>query len=274
MAEYLRITNDNQVTVIDDKYLIPKLLGRWSFSIDTVLPVPPNIKQIRFFRPYWKFQGGMVFKRANTLRELGFDYDTTVQNANMISNKIMVFGRSIGSNAPFEVFSNVGFTSNNDCYISVSGRSDTQFLNVEFAVYAFDVKLMPSKFGVHAFSEDGTLIFDAMRGTMQNIGILEGSLNMGQSVARTYTIPTPDGLDSNNIFISFRSRPPYYAGYDYSSSGVRMDDAFYVPRMTINPTNVVVQLVRTSSVGKSTAYSFGGYFENVVYVPQKQGTYL
>lgn len=272
MAEYLVIENENNKVIVDDKYPTPKLLCRTTVYIDTVLPKPSNINEVRFLRVYWDYKGSTLIKSAYSLREMGFDYDDSDESITKIINGIMAFGRSI-SNEFFTV----------SCYISKDANGVYRFfatangmskVPVEVALYAIDAKLMPSKLGLHAFDVSGNLIFDAMRGNMHNIGILEGSLNMGNSIARTYTIPTPSGLDPNNIFISFRSNNPYYAGFVYSASGVRMDDSFYAPSMRTTANSVIVDLKRFDSVGRSTSYSFGGYFENVIYVPQKQGVYL
>lgn len=280
MAEYLRIKNDNLQTVIDDNWKVPPLLARVSVATNVPLPRPPNINDVRNLDWYWDWQGSYIVKVADSLRGLGFDYDDTDKNFWLVSLGLMAFGRPVGHSEVFYCTTNVSKRMNPDgsgrvqYVLNANCRSMSSSVVVEIAVYAMNLKLVPSKVGLHIYNESGELIFDAMRAGMQNIGILEGGLNLGESVARSYTINTPAGLDSNNIFISYRSKLPYYAGFTYSSSGVRMDDSCYSPRMYINPTNVKIDLVRLKSVGRSTSYSFGGYFENVIYVPQSSGIYI
>lgn len=271
VAEYLRIVNDNNIMVVDENSVIPKLLYRGTLVTDVNLT---NNTAIRRFDPTWTKQSGFtVVKEASTLRGVGFDYDDTTANVSFIEKQLIAFGRS-SDNVGFDC--SVVLTYANGLYsLKVSAFSDTQGAAFEVAVYAFDVRVMPSKFGVHVYDPSGTLVFDALKGCMQNIGTIGGgNLSMGASTAATYNIVTPTGLSASNIFISFRSQLPYYAAFKISSGGVSWADTCYVPRMAITNGNVKVELVKQRSTGSSSSYSFGGYFENVVYIKQPPGTYI
>lgn len=276
MAEYLNISNENMVTVIDDKYSIPKLLARVDVVCNAVYPPRPEWS-VRLL-PKWEWQGAYVIKRAPTIRGLGFDYDDTDTGVEMLRRGLMVFGRTKDSfDQAFSVEFSVDKTTTDgvvEYFISVRGVTFRQNHNIEIVLYAFNLKIYPSKIGLHIFNESGDLLFDALRAPLQNIGVLEGVLNMGASIARTYSISTPTGLDSNNIFISARSVVPYYSSIKISSGGVKFSSACYAPRMSYTSTGIYVEMVKLGNTDGSTATTFGGYYENVIYVPQGSGIYL
>lgn len=274
MAEYLKIVNDNNTVIIDDAYLVPSILYRVSVLSDSTVLYPPNYNERRPLSVKWVYQGGLVVKSGTSLRDLGFDYDSTTDNLNLINSNLIAFGRS-ASTDPFSVSGQVIYVPSTALYhLSASCSTNTLNQTVEVVCFAMNLKLMPSSTGLHLFDANGSLLFDAMRGSMHNIGVLEGSISLGPSIAKTYNIATPTGLSASNIFISCRSRAPYYAGFTFSGSGIRLDDAFYAPRMTLASNSLKVDLVKIGKTGRSYAYSFGGFFENVIYVQQKPGVYL
>ena len=272
VAEYIRIVNENNIVVVDDTYVLPKLLCRLPFNVDTVLPPYPTQDTVPM-SPVYGFQGGIAVKQSNSLRGLGFDYDNSDANVSMI-NKNLVCAYRTNSQGTVDVDARVVKHTNGTYILAVSTFSNTQYTTGEVCIYAFKLRLLPGSLGLHVFNETGEMIFDAMKGCMQNIGVLEGALSMGGNIARTYNIVTPAGLNANNVFITSRSAVPFYAAYDIKASGVSYASAAYLPRMTIVSGNVKVELVKQNSTGSNSSYSWGGYFENVIYVKQPQGIFL
>lgn len=278
MAEFINITNDNSVTVIDDIFNIPKLIYRKKIATNTARST--TTPYVRMLTPQWEFLGSEVIGEASTLRELGFDYDVpTTEEAqtallNKINSHLIPFARC-DSNVLFGVSCSLQFTKSTSTYRLIAfTRSDIVGTAIELCIYAMNINLVAPPYGVYGYNEQGEYIFDAMRGCMQNIGVLEGSLSMGSTIARTYDIAVPTGLDAKNVFISFRSTLPYYAAYNISSGGVSFADSAYAPKMTITDSNVKVELTKQKTTGSNSAYSIGNYFENVIYVIQPAGLYL
>lgn len=273
VAKYIEIINDNKIVVIDDTYLAPKLIAR--LTIDTNFTRPEDQWAIPMYAT-WKTTGTHYIKETNTLRELGFDYDDTSEAISEINSTLFVFARSLTGRG-LKVTARVSKSGTTGKYvISIKLDSDILGDEAEVCLYSASPKLQPLPYGMAAYNEKGEMVFDALRGVLQNIGTIGGGVNVWQDPAAVYTIDVPTDIKKEDVFISFRSGMPYYSAYKISSGGVSYGDTNYEPIMDMTQKGkIIVRLIRQRYVaGNNSSYGYGGYFENVICCTQPPGIYI
>lgn len=269
MAKYLEIRNGNNKVIIDDSKRVAKFLYRGSFkgrsdqSLSYFLTDGDN----------FAYNTSFMIHQNVSLASLGF---SPGQSRDKINGELMVFARSSGGKA-FRVKSyfTVSAADNSKVTLSVFLGTDTAGLDIEICLYTI-ADMVPCKMGSQAFNAQREIVFDSMRGYMQTVGAIYGSVNVRADPAATYTLNIPAGLDSKNLFISQRSALPFFSAYNIHSGGVRYGQTYFFPVMSFpNSTSLVVQLRRQNYVaGDNSTTSFAGFFENVIYCPYPSGVWI
>lgn len=271
VAKYLELKNDNGVTVITDEYPLPCLLSRTLQVTDYQYPTRTQVKT---FYTNWTCNNTRVVKSASTLRGLGFNLDDTEDSLKLIRKNLISFYRSTSG---VGVFANCVINITNGMYtLNSIAKANALGVEVEVCIFCLNPKiLMPSPIGGHFKDANGNTVFDFMRGALQVIGTMQGPVNLGQQVAASYLFNIPNGLDTNNVFLSARSGLPFYSAYRITASGVSWNYTSFEPVISFTSTQMTVNLVRQRSfAGDNSSYSYGGYYENVAYVVQPRGVYL
>lgn len=272
MAKYFELINDNQNIVIDDAFKTPKFL--YKADILTGSTARPSGGVMTAMNT-WVYQYERhVFRTALTLRGLGFDYDDTPENMQIVSKCLMVFGRSNGGDA-YRVTAYVRENTAGEGYeLAVAAVSDTPNYPITICLYT-TAEMLPSKLGLLVYNANQELVFDALKGYLQHVGILNGGVSVGGSVAATYTITIPEEMNEEHLFVSQRSSLPYYSAYRIHSKGVSYGYTYYRPVITFPmPNTMVVRLVAQRNVsGSSGSVRYNGFFENVIYCPYPKGFY-
>lgn len=269
MAKYFELLNDNMHVIVDDQFNTPKFL----FKKDIYTSSTPNTSQYKVDAQTFAYGYSVTtIAEADTLRELGFDYpDSDVQ---IVRTRLMVFART-SAGQPYLVLPRLVKDSASEKWqLGVSASADAPNVPVTVCMYT-TAKMLPSKLGLLVYNSSDELIFDALKGYLQHVGILNGDVSVGRPIAATYTTTIPSGMSSDNLFISMRSALPYYAAYKISSSGVSYAYTYYYPVMRFpTPTTMQVQLVQQRNVpGDNSSTKYEHYFENVIYCPYPKDVY-
>ena len=269
MAKYFELHNTNSRVIVDDQFNTPKFL----FKKDVYTSSTPNTSQYKVDAQTFAYEySRTIIAEADTLRGLGFDYpDDDVQ---IVRTRLMVFART-SAGQPYLVLPRLVKDSvSGKWQLGVSATADSPNVPITVCMYT-TAKMLPSKLGLLVYNSSGELVFDALKGYLQHVGILNGGVRVGNAIAATYTTTIPSGMSSDNLFISMRSALPYYAAYRISSSGVSYAYTYYYPIMTFpTPTTMQVQLVQQRNVpGDNSATRYEHYFENVIYCPYPKDVY-
>lgn len=274
MAKYFEVRNDNHNIVIDDQFLTPKFLIKRTVMTGSTLK-PPS----RYITPTsaWLYSSEThLLAHASTLRGLGFDYDSTEEGLLEVRRRLMVFARN-DNNEAFRAFTVIEYSQTRARYeLSVSVVADVPNIPIHTCMYT-TAKMTPSKLGMLVYNDKKELVFDALKGYLQHVGTLNGSVNVGAnvSIAATFTVTTPPNLNQQHLYISQRSMLPFYAAYRIRSGGVSYASTVYRPVVSFpNATTLQVQLVAQRNVsGNNASQSYSGFFENVIYCPYAHDVY-
>lgn len=269
MARYFEQINDNFNVVVDDQFNTAKFLIKSDITAGNVVNTSGIYIDGGTFTYYGKAN---VLAEGDSLRDLGFDYDDA--DVNLAASRLMLFVRT-DTNYPYRVNANLNRNATTGkMTLSVLATSDLANCPMTICLYT-TAKMLPSKLGLLVYNEQQELVFDALKGHLQNVGILNGGVSVGNAVAATYDINVPIGLTSDNLFISMRSALPFYAAYRISSGGVSYSYTYYYPVMTFpTSTTLRVQLVQQRSVaGNNSSTRINNYFENVIYCPYPKKIY-
>lgn len=268
MAKYFELLNDNQNVVVDDQFHTPKFLIKTDITTGSDL----YTGNYKIDANTWKYQAKTtVIARGDTLRDLGFDYDDS--DFLLVMSRLLVFAQS-SSGEPFRVEPEIWRASDTgQMILGVDAVADVANTAITICLYT-TAKMLPSRLGMLVYNENGEVVFDALKGYLQHVGILNGGVVVGQTVAATYQIDIPEGMLSEHLFISMRSALPYYAAYRIQST-VTYAYTYYYPVMTFPTlTSMQVQLIQQRSVNGSTnATRYNHYFENVIYCPYPKDIY-
>lgn len=269
MAKYFELLNDNMHVIVDDQFNTPKFL----FKKDVYSSNTPNASIFKVDAQTFAYGYSVTtIAEADTLRELGFDYaDSDVQ---IVRARLMVFSRTTSAQSYRVTPRLVKDATSGKWQLGVFAAADAPSVPITVCMYT-TAKMLPSKLGLLVYNSAGELIFDALKGYLQHVGILNGGVSVGRPIAATYTTTIPSGMSSNNLFISMRSALPYYAAYRLSGSGVSYAYTYYYPVMTFpTPTTMQVQLVQQRDVpGNNSPTKYEHYFENVIYCPYPKDVY-
>jgi len=272
VAKYIQITNDNNKVIIDDNYIIPKLILRTTISTSTQVTQSTTVTSLF---PSWSWRGNISIVQ-DSARKLGFDIDSTVANGVELDSSLILACRPVNANIGFSGVVSATINDAGQATLSCSVFSNTQNAQIEVCIYTTHPRLKRAQITAAAMNGNGDLIFDARRGCLQNMGVLTGGVNVNNDPAVTYTINVPSGLLQENVFITSRSSLPYYSALKYSASGVSYADTFFEPIFDFSQANkVLVSLRRQRYVaGNNVVRALAGYFENVIYCHQPPGNYL
>lgn len=283
VADYLKITNDNNNVIIDDSYNTPMLIykGVIPTNIDNSFNVNTNIYSywvFEYWRPNWT--GYIDIKYVKDPAELGFVSSSwgppqlaeieksLIVGVKSLSGDIAVKGTAILIRRQEE--------DGTYAYIlRVRTYSDVQNANVEIVVYsAWELK--SKNLGFSIYNETGKLIYDVMRPPMHYIGSMYGNVNAANTIAATYDMGMPPNIDSRYCYLTCKSATPYYAAYRIHAGGVSWADTTYKAVLSFpSPSSARVQLVRVNTVaGNNSSYSRNLYFENLIYCPYPNGVYI
>lgn len=269
MAKYFELLNDSRRVIVDDQFNTPKFLVKKDVYTSSEADPSPRKVDMKTFAYGYRLT---VVAEANTLRELGFDYEDT--DDQLVLARIMVFCRASSPQAyGVEPYLEKNSTTGK-WRLGVIAASDEPGALITVCMYT-TAKMLPSKLGLLVYNAANELVFDALKGYLQHVGILNGGVSVGNQIAATYTTTIPQGMSYDNLFISMRSALPFYGAYKLSSSGVAFGYTYYYPVMSSpTPTTMQVQLVQQRSVaGDSAAIRYSGYFENVIYCPYPKDVY-
>lgn len=300
MAEYFKLTNDNNVTVIDDLYRSAMLMYRGKGKTESYLPPTDDYVKARFYTT-WLWFRIIDIRVGKTLKDLGITASGDIlphevgqkvtyersrelnKAASLVGGTLVVATRTdtpnIGCNAQVQIIADRHYQTEIVTYrIRVFVRSNVQNADVEFIIYSLEPKYFykDTNIGMTIKNEAGGVVFDAMRSPLQSIGMMTGGVETWKNPAATYVFSVPQQLDQRNIFITCRSGLPYYSAYRIHSGGVDWNYTSFEPIMDFTQAGkITTRLMRQRNFNNSnSAYSYGGYFENILYCIQPVGDYF
>lgn len=271
MANYIEIKNANGNTIVDDRWNIPKFLYRGKVKGGNI---PPTSKMTSYtdgnsfiYREY------ITFLHVPSIKSLGFGLDYSFDNWAKIVNSIWVFAKATEQKS-FRVEFKMHGSEDKGWDLKLYIGSDVPSHEIEFCLYT-DLPMVPCKMGAQVFNENGELIFDAMRGYLQVIGTMSEGVNVRNNPAATYRMTLPPELDTNNVFMSFRSTLPFYSAYNIGANGVSYGATFYFPVMRYEGQTIVVDLVQQYNVsGNNGATEYSKFYEHLIYCPYPSGVWI
>lgn len=275
VAKYFELTNDNFNVVVDDNYNSAKFLGKFDVNLNTFIDRSTSSYNTEGSDFTWR--GSVVAYTANTLRELGFDYDEPSEAdystfIGELNSKILTFGRTL-SGRPIR--SSSGVSKSNGIWQFTFSLFGYQQGDVGTVVSYTIAKMMPSALGLIVYNAEGLLVFDALKGYLQLAGIMTGGVNTYTNPAATYTITLSEELSSEHLFISDTMSYPWRNGMRITSSGVQYGEANFYPVMSFpNLTTIEVKLMQNGNIpGTTGSRSFNYFYEAVIYCPYPKNFY-
>lgn len=287
VAKFIELINESNNVVIDDSFNVPMLLSKGSVSTQTSNYIPKyDSDNSEFYFNYARFdwQGIYVVNAWVNPAEIPFGANV---NASMtpaaiqsrldeVSQDMFVAVRS--GIEGYGAIGKVSFdyvTATQLYRLIVKCESDLQGNTVGYALYTH-TPLKPISPTVAVFAEDGSLKYDVRRPPMIFLGSLYGNLNLRQDVAGMFNFNLPNGINSNDVYITNKSGAPFYSAYKIHSGGVNFASTPFKTVLTFPSTTMATATIRRvkSVSGNNGPTYYGGFSENLIYCPYPIGNYL
>lgn len=287
VAKYIELINESNNVVIDDAFNVPMLLSRGTVSTVTSNYIPKynqNDSEWYFNHARFDWLGLVVVNVWVNPAEIPFGANV---NASMTAADIQSRLDEVSQDMFVAVRSGVegygaigkvsfDYVTATQLYrLIVKCESDLQGNTVGYALYTH-TPLKPISPTVAVFAEDGSLKYDVRRPPMIFLGSLYGNLNLRQDVAGVFNFNLPNGINSNDVYVTNKSGAPFYSAYKIHSGGVNFASTPFKTVLTFpSATMATATIRRVKSVsGTSGPTYYGGFSENLIYCPYPFGNYL